>query len=406
VFVYGTLRRATDGSAYRPKIRIAPDGSVFAHAGRYLPAGETSLGPEARVPGIVYNADIVLRLRVQAVGASPTTVRVRVWLDGQAEPDVWHYTASDSTAALQGAGSLGLIAYVNTSSTAGPITVRFDELTAVATNPVERVSGETFVGAGDISLCSNNNDEGTATLLDMIPGTVFTAGDNAQAQATAEEFSNCYDPTWGRHKARTHPSVGNHEYHAATDAAPYFDYFGAAAGERAKGWYAHDVGTWRIYHLNSNCSFVSCIVGSEQEQWLRADLAANPRTCTLAIWHHPRYSSGSEHGNSPWTQPFWQALYDSGAEIVLSGHDHDYERFMPLNAAGASDPLNGIREFVVGTGGVGLRTLGPNQPATSEVRQNNSNGVLRLTLGANAYEWEFIPIAGHTFSDRGSTTCH
>ena len=406
LYAYAVVRRATDGSAYRPKIRIAADGSVFAHAGRYRPTGETSLGTEVRVPDLVQQPGTVLRMRTEVVGSNPTTVRVRVWEDGQLEPDVWHFSATDSTPILQEAGSLGLLAYVAGAWSAGPVTLRFDDLAAITSDPMERVVGETFVGAGDISLCSNDGDEATAKLLDMIPGTVFTTGDNAQANATAEEFANCYDPTWGRHKERIHPGIGNHEYQAAPDAAPYFDYFGDAAGERGQGWYAYDVGTWRVYMLNANCGVVGCTVGSVQEQWLRADLAANPRTCSIAVWHQPRWSSGSQHGSQVSTQPFWQALYDAGAEIVISGHDHDYERFTPMNASGAPDPTTGIRAFVVGTGGVALRTLAPNPLPTTEVRQAAANGLLKLTLGDGAYEWEFIPIAGQTFTDRGSGACH
>ena len=405
-YAYAALRRQADGASYRPKIRIAPDGSVFAHAGRFLPSGETSLGAEVRVTGLTFTAGARIHIRVQATGTTPTTIRVRVWADGQPEPTAWHFTANDSAAALQKAGALGMLAHVTSGSSTAPLIVSFDDLLATTANPVARVTGETFVGAGDIALCNSSMDEATATLLDQIDGTVFTAGDNAQAQATTDEFNNCYDPTWGRHKPRTHPAIGNHEYNAASNAAPYYEYFGAAAGELGKGWYAYDVGSWRVRVLNANCGIVACTVGSPQEQWLRSDLVANPRTCSIAIWHQPRWSSGSAHGSTASTQPFWQALYDYGAEIVISGHDHDYERFAPMNASGAADPTNGIREFVVGTGGAGLRTLAPNTLPTTEIRQATSQGVLKLTLGQSAYEWEFIPIAGQAFTDRGSGTCH
>ncbi|HYI21508.1 MAG TPA: PKD domain-containing protein [Candidatus Limnocylindrales bacterium] len=405
LFVYASLRRQLDGSAYRPKLRIAADGAVFAHVGRQSPSGESSLGTEQRVPGLVLSPDVPIHLRAEASGRAPTTVRIRAWAEGAAEPSVWHFSATDSTAALQSAGTVGVISHLQSSANNAPLVVRFDDLAVTSSDPVDRVEGETLIGAGDISLCSNNNDEATAVLLDQVPGAVFTAGDNAQAQATVDEFANCFDPTWGRHKARIRPSIGNHEYHT-TGAVPYFNYFGAAAGTAGKGWYAYDVGAWRIYVMNSNCGNVGCTPGSEQEQWLRADLAANPRECALAMWHHPRYSSGSEHGSTMSVQPFWQALYEAGAEMVISGHDHDYERFAPRDASGAVNNATGIRQFVVGTGGASLRPSFSNISPASEVRQATNFGVFKLVLGDGEFEWEFIPIAGQAFTDRGSGSCH
>ncbi len=262
----------------------------------------------------------------------------------------------------------------------------------------------TVVGAGDISSCSSTGDSATAALLDGIPGTVFTVGDNAYEAGTATEFANCFAPTWGRHFARIRPAVGNHEY-ATAGAAGYFGYFGATAGQPGQGWYAYDTGSWRVYVLNSNCGQVGgCYAGSAQEQWLRADLAANPRSCVLAYWHHPRFSSG-EHGNHTSVQPLWQALWDANADLILGGHDHDYERFAPQNPAGVTDALRGIREFVVGTGGkshYAFTTIRPN----SEVRNGSTFGVLKLTLHAGSYDWQFVPVAGGTFSDAGRSTCH
>jgi hypothetical protein len=405
-YVYSVLRRTTDGSAYRPKVRFAPGGQVFVHAGRLMPSGETSLGPEVRVTGLSYAANSVIWLRARVTGSNPTTIQVRAWADGQPEPGTWQFTATDSTAALQPAGAVGVASHLASGSTIAPLLVRIDDLLVTTSDPVNRVQGETLVGAGDIAVCNGNADEGTAVLLDQISGTVFTAGDNAYPDANAHDFNSCYDPTWGRHKARTYPTVGNHEYRASSTAGPYFDYFGAVAGERGMGWYAYDVGTWRVYVLNSNCGFVSCALNSEQLQWATADMAANPRTCSIAIWHAPRYSSGSEHGSTTSVQPFWQTMANAGVELVLSGHDHDYERFAPMNGAGALDTASGMRQFVVGTGGTSLRAMFPSPIASSEVRQASSNGVLKLTLGASAYEWEFIPIAGQAFTDRGSGSCH
>jgi hypothetical protein len=261
----------------------------------------------------------------------------------------------------------------------------------------------TLVGAGDIASCSSTGDEATANLLDGIAGTVFTAGDDAYESGTTSEFTNCYDPTWGRHKARTRPAVGNHEYNTA-GAAGYFAYFGAAAGDPAKGYYVYDLGAWRVYVLNSNCSIVSCAAGSVQEQWLRADLAANPRACVLAYWHHPRFSDGT-HGNSTSVQPFWQALYESGAEIIVSGHDHDYQRFAPQTPSGGLDSSRGIVEFVAGMGGRSHYAFATTQP--NRVAGNvTAYGVLRLDLSPSGYTFAFVPVAGQTYQDSGSGTCH
>ena len=257
-----------------------------------------------------------------------------------------------------------------------------------------------FVGAGDISTCSNNHDEETAQLIDNIPGTVFTVGDNVYESGTSAEFNNCYDPTWGRFKNRTYPTVGNHEYSTA-GASGYFNYFGAAAGDPTKGYYSFDLGGWHIIVLNSECAQVGgCNASSPQGQWLQADLAANPRACTLAIMHRPFFSSTSR---SLSMESFWTQLYQAGADIVLAGHQHNYERFAPQNPQGVADP-NGIREFVVGMGGRSLFNFAGIAP-NSEVRDNTTYGVLKLTLHPTSYDWEFVPVAGQTFTDSGSAFC-
>jgi hypothetical protein len=262
-----------------------------------------------------------------------------------------------------------------------------------------------LAGAGDIADCADlSGAEATAKLLDAIPGTVFTAGDNAYEQGTAEQFAKCYDRTWGRQKARTRPSVGNHEFHS-TSAAPYFDYFGANAGDPAKGYYSYELGAWHIIVLNSECSEVgSCKSGSAEEEWLRGNLQAHPSVCTLAYWHKPLFSSGAKHGNDPEMKAFWQDLYEARTAIVVNGHDHDYERFAPQDPDGKPDAAHGIREFVVGTGGKSHRPFAPPLP-TSEVRNADTFGVLKLTLRPNSYDWEFIPEAGKTFHDFGSERC-
>jgi hypothetical protein len=256
-----------------------------------------------------------------------------------------------------------------------------------------------LIGAGDISTCKNDNDEVTARLLDRQDGTIFTLGDNVYEDGTAREFRDCYAPTWGRHLARTRPSPGNHEYHTA-GASAYFSYFGAAAGPSALGYYSYDVGGWHVLSLNSNISASS---GSTQYEWVRGDLAANKASCSVAYWHHPVFSSG-EHGNNSTMRAILRLLYENGVELVINGHDHEYERFAPQNADGQPDPERGFREFVVGTGGKGLDPFPRIQP-NSEVRDSTAYGVLRLTLREAGYDWEFVPVAGSSFRDAGSGAC-
>ena len=262
-----------------------------------------------------------------------------------------------------------------------------------------------LIGAGDIADCSDlSGAEATAKLLEANPGTVMALGDLAYPDGTAENLK-CYDKTWGRVKNRTRPAVGNHEFHS-TGASYYFQYFGAAAGDPKTGYYSYELGSWHIVVLNSECAEVSgCGAGSPEEKWLRADLSAHPVGCTLAYFHKPRFSSGLNHGNDPEVGAFWQALYDFNAELILNGHDHDYERFAPQDPNGNADPKRGIREFVVGTGGKNLREFGIDKP-NSEVRNNKAFGVLKLTLKTTGYDWKFIPQAGKTFTDSGSGNCH
>lgn len=283
----------------------------------------------------------------------------------------------------------------STTTTTAPTT------TTTAPPPGDQV----LVGAGDIAGCSTSGDEATANLLDGIGGTVFTAGDNVYDSGTASEFANCYDPTWGRHKARTRPSAGNHDYNTA-NATGYYGYFGTAAGDPAKGYYSYDLGSWHVVAINSNCSTIGgCGTGSAQETWLRQDLAASTKPCTVAYWHHPLFTSGANHSNATAMRPIFQALYDFDAEVVVSGHNHNYERFAPQNPTGGFDVAQGIREFVAGTGGRSHYGFGATQP-NSEVRNGDTYGVLKLTLKANGYDWQFVPEAGKTFTDSGSGTCH
>jgi hypothetical protein len=269
----------------------------------------------------------------------------------------------------------------------------------IACDPADDSFG---AGAGTASRCAQGR---TADLiLARSPAVVLTLGDNAYEEGTLTQYRRSYDPSWGRLKAITRPAAGNHEYETA-GAAGYFDYFGAAAGERTKGYYAHDVGAWRLYAINSNCFKVGCGADSAQVRWLRADLAANPRACVLAYWHHPRFSSG-QHGSQTSMAAIFQALHDAGAEVVLSGHDHHYERFAPQNPAGGADNARGVRQFVVGTGGRSHYAFSGAPIANSQVRNADTYGVLFLTLRAGGYDWELAPEAGRTFRDSGSAACH
>ena len=271
------------------------------------------------------------------------------------------------------------------------------QTTPVATAPM--------VAAGDIAGCDTTGDEATAALVDTMPGTVAALGDLVYENATASDFAACYTPSWGRFKARTRPTAGNHEYFTP-GAAPYYAYFGAAAGDPSKGYYSYDLGAWHVVVLNSNCTALvgGCDDNSPQVSWLKADLAAHPKFCTLAYWHHPRFSSGLI-GSDDGMDGVWGALYARRADLVLVAHDHDYERFAPQAPKGKADPKLGLREFVVGTGGRSHFVMGA-PIANSEVRNDNTFGVLRLTLHAARYDWRFVPVAGGTFTDSGSSLCH
>ncbi len=274
-----------------------------------------------------------------------------------------------------------------------------------------------LVGAGDIASCVGGGDEKTAPLVENIlkadpTATAFVAGDNAYEDGSAAEYRDCYGPSWGRFKARTRPSLGNHEYDGVERAKPSFDYFGDAlwGNSRARGgYYSFDLGdSWHVIVLNSNPDFVPGIIGSPQERWLREDLAANSKPCIAAIWHHPRFFSSSDAASSlqrGWVKPFWQALYAAGADLVLNGHAHNYERFLPQTPDGVPDPEKGIRQFIVGTGGKSVGSVAKVHP-NSQLREGKTFGVLKLTLSPGSYAWQFIPEAGKTFTDVGSGNCH
>jgi hypothetical protein len=295
----------------------------------------------------------------------------------------------------------------------------------------------TLVGAGDIASCSHNRDYLTAEVVNSTiatataPVSVYTLGDNAYPDGTAAQFRNCYDPTWGGSHLgeRTDitptlynpqmwdltrlPAVGNHEYHTL-GASAYFDYFGPKAGDPSKGYYSYDVGSWHIVVLNSNCDKVGgCGKWSAQGKWLRADLASRQNqsaSCTVASFHHPLYTSST--ADTTIVRPFWDMLYKEGADVILSGHAHYYERFAPQRPNGTKDLTYGIREFIAGTGGAA-----PHNPmrwpraANSEIDSEKepgvtAYGVLKLDLYSGGYAWEFRPIEGETFTDSGSGQCH
>ncbi len=267
-------------------------------------------------------------------------------------------------------------------------------------------SGDVLAAAGDIARCDLDSDEMTAVLLDGVfdsaEGIVATLGDNAYNSGTPAEFADCYNPTWGRHLDRTMPSPGNHDY-LTPGASGYFSYFGARAGSPSSGYYVFSLGRWQVIALNSNCAEVGgCEAGSRQETWLRRVLAADPARCTAAYFHHPRFSSGF-HGPTPALDDLWTALHDHGADVVLNGHEHNYERLAPMESDGARDEATGIRTFIVGTGGTSLRgVLSPGPNSESVVVRH---GILVMELSAGGYSWEFLDVDG-AIADAGSASCH
>jgi len=245
--------------------------------------------------------------------------------------------------------------------------------------------------------------QATADLVsDIDPDAVLALGDLQYEVAKLAEFKASYDKSWGRFKDITYPAPGNHEY--GTGVAPgYYDYFGKKAGDRDKGYYSADIGRWHLVALNSNCHLVGgCRRGSPMERWLRADLARNRSRCTVAIWHHPRWSSGL-HGSAEKVDGLWRTLVSAKVDLLLTGHDHDYERFAPLDAEGRP-AATGVRQFVVGTGGRNLYFFGLPQRG-SERKQSQAFGVLKLTLHDDGYSWEFVAVPGEDFTDSGTGRC-
>src|SRR5512143_3615594 len=376
-------------------------------------------------PTITVNAGPV-SARHSKVGASPASVEVGAAAsiivtayDGYGNP------VSGASVALAASGSgvsltqpsaptdaTGVAVGSLTASATGTKTVSATVAGVAVTQTasvsvVSAGSSVTFVGAGDIADCGSTDDEATAALISAMPGTtpVFVLGDNAYPNGSTKDFANCYDPSWGAFKSRTHPSAGNHEYNTS-GAAPYFAYFGAAAGPSGLGYYSFDLGAWHVIVLNSN---IASDAGSAQDVWLRNDLATHSNKCTLAYFHHPLYSSiggtGSGGATISSVRRFWDDLYAAGVDLVLNGHRHVYERIAPMKPDGTADPVNGIRTIIAGMGGESGGDL-TNIFPLSEVREGRTFGVLKLTLRSTGYDWQFIGVPGSTFTDSGTNSCH
>lgn len=271
-----------------------------------------------------------------------------------------------------------------------------------AHDPLVAAAGDIACEPGGHVTARTCQQKATSDLLLKKPlAAVLTLGDEQYVQGRLKNFRSQYGPTWGRELAITHPAPGNHEYQSGGDG--FYQYFGAAAGNPHRPYYSFDVGAWHIIALDSECSYAGgCGKGSPQERWLASDLHAHTNRCTLAFWHKPRFSSGG-HGNNVVVKPFWNDLYKAGVDIVLNGHDHDYERFSPQNSQGKADS-KGITEFVVGTGGKSLRPL--HTPKPNSAAGSSTFGVLELRLHSASYDWRFVPIAGSTYTDSGTATCH
>jgi acid phosphatase type 7 len=277
------------------------------------------------------------------------------------------------------------------------------------TEGADRTGTQVVLAAGDIAECDHQGDEATARILAGYPNaTIATLGDNAYQSGTDENFRNCYAPSWGAFKDRTRPATGNHD-HSTKNAQGYWDFFGKRGGPYDRYYYSYDLGTWHVVVLNSDCWRVGgCELNDPQSQWLRRDLSRHRPPCTLAYWHRPPFSSG-RYGSPEDTKrvrPLWSILYDEGVDVLLTGHEHSYERFAPMNTTGERDDADGVHLFVVGTGGGNLREFANDPLPTTEVRQDHTWGVLKLTLMATGYDWKFLPVAGKTFTDSGSGACH
>jgi len=300
----------------------------------------------------------------------------------------------------------------------GVVVIALATVALVRVRASEDVGTPMIAAAGDIACApSDHNYNGGAgvpracderatsnLMLNTKLAGILLLGDDQYENGTLSDFKRSFASTWGRFGSKLHPAPGNHEYNSA-GAKGYFQYFGGKAGPDHRGYYSYDIGSWHFVALNSNCRAIGgCNLKSAQGRWLKADLASHHNKCTLAYWHHPRFSSG-RHGDEKLADGFWRELYAAGADVVLVGHDHDYERFAPQDPKARPDPARGIREFVVGTGG---RNHDPidRVDANSVVRNDQTFGVLEMTLHKSSYEWRFAPVLGGTFTDSGTASCH
>jgi acid phosphatase type 7 len=409
--------------ASSPSVR--PVGEVASRRGRRVrwTPGEGSSGSAIRLEGARFPPQRLVRIRfggvhvgrartgrrgrfsmrlaVPALGAGRRLVRVKL----RSRALGFMFTITGAGAGTDAGAAPGITPDGTAKDTGVPVIAAAGD---IACDP-----GFTYFknGLGAASRCRQKYT--SDLLVNAGLAAVLPLGDIQYDCGSATEFARSYNLSWGRVKAITRPAIGNHEYHTtggtgcstSANGGGYFGYFGAAAGEPGKGWYSYDIGAWHLIALNSNCKFVSCGSSSAQVQWLRADLAAHPARCTLAYWHHPRFTSGTNSPGSSSVTPLYQALYDHGADVVLVGHDHHYERFGPQSPSGGRDLARGIRQFLVGTGGRGFHPINTALP-NSEVRNNVTYGVLKLTLRAASYDWQFVPEAGKSFSDAGSQACH
>lgn len=372
------------------------DGAVTRATLRLYTRNSSNVGIEIRgVTSSSWSETAITFANAPAPSATVTRT------SGAFSSDQW--LSLDVTPLVAGSGSVSFA--LTTTSSSGSISLASRESGAskapqlvVETGINPPPGGDPVIaGAGDIA-SSSGKQAATADVLSAInPTAVFTLGDNAYPDGTLAQFQSYYDPSWGRLKTRTNPAPGNHDYHIS-GAGGYFSYFGSRA---PAAYYALNIGAWRFYALNSE---IAHDLNSAQIAWLKQDLAANPKACVGAYWHKPLFSSGM-HGNITGQRPFWDALYAANADLIIGAHDHLYERFAPQNPSGQLDTARGIREFVVGTGGAAAYAFATTRP-NSEVRKTSVWGVLKLTLHANSYEWKFEPIAGQTFAESGSQTCH
>jgi PKD repeat protein len=404
---YGTLTRlGTDGDAgLRIESYLRFDvtgisGTVQSATLRlYVVSDPTIDGPAVYPTGNDWTeSGITWNTRPQATGPATADLgaaTVNTWVELDVTPLV---TGNDSVSfVLTQPGTDGVTFYSRQGVYKPELVVH------TIPDPVVMAAGDIACPSGAVVTALTCHQKTTSDLLMGEPALtkVLAIGDEQYEDGLYSDFTaaDAYDGTWGRLKSITEPVPGNHEYHTA-DASGYFDYFGAAAGERGKGYYSFDLGGWHLIALNSE---LTADAMTAQEQWLKADLASVKRNCVLAYWHRPRFTSGY-HGPFAAVAPLWNDLYHARADIVLSGHDHDYERFAPQNSAGQPDP-DGIRQFVVGTGGA-YHTAFLTSAANSEIRDNTTFGVLKLTLHGSSFDWEFVPESGGTFKDTGSAMCH